>query len=98
MKIPDISLASPIIKDDPSATAQMAAVIAKLEDTLRDIYSKLGTIEIVTSAPVATQLEVTGNDKGGFLSEIKILDDVTQSSRKLYYKEKAGNLRLIDSA
>ena len=98
MKIPDISLASPIILDDPSATAQMAAVIAKLEDTLRDIYNKLGKVEIVTSAPAVTVMEKIGDGRGGILSDIKILEDATQTNRAIYYINASGTLRLIDSA
>ena len=76
----------------------MAAVIAKLEDTLRDIYSKLIVIEVVDTAPDATLLSKTGDGKGGILTDIKILNHATATSRKIYYKDSANNLRTINSA
>jgi hypothetical protein len=75
----------------------MAAYTAKLEDILRDIYDKLGTAKVVSSAPVLTELLEQGLPDGSVRSDIVILDDATQSNRKLYYR-KDGNLRLIDSA
>jgi len=98
MKIPDISLVPPRFTEDPNATREMAYLIAKLTDVLRDIYSKLGTVEVVTSAPGVTQLDLQGDGRGGVVSDIKILDSATQSDRKLYYLNSAGTLRLIDSA
>jgi len=76
----------------------MAAVIAKLEDTLRDIYSKLITIEVVDSAPVSTVMSKTGDGKGGILTDVKILNHATSTSRKIYYLDSANNLRTINSA
>ncbi len=98
MKQPDLSLTPPSFTQDPAATQQLSALIAKLEDILKDIYDKLGTVEIVSSAPAVTELQVVGDGKGGTLSEVKLLDDATQTNRKLYYKNSAGTLRLIDSA
>lgn len=97
MKIPDLSLTPPEFQDNPEATAQLAAYTAKLTDILRDIYQNLGTIPVVSSAPVVTQLQETSDNKGEIRSEVKILDSATQSDRKLYYRFNS-NLRLIDSA
>ena len=97
MKIPDVTLQSPIIQSDSTATAQMAALIAKVEDLFRDIYANLHTIPVVSSAPATTEVNEQGMPDGSIRSDVKILDDSTQTNRKLYYKFK-GNLRLIDSA
>ena len=97
MKLPDLQLASPRFNEDPDGTRQMAAYTAKLEEILLDIYQKLGTVVNVSSAPVITELEERGDQAGQIRSDIRILDDSTQTNRKLYYRYK-GNLRLIDSA
>ena len=65
---------------------------------MRDIYSKLGTVEVRTSAPAAGEINIEGDGKGNIRSDIIILDNATQTNRKLYYKDVGGNLRLIDSA
>lgn len=75
----------------------MAIMISKLTDILRDIYENLQTIPVVSSAPVITQLQETGNPDGTIKSDVKILDNATQTNRKLYYRFQ-GNLRIIDSA
>jgi len=98
MKTPDISLTPPRFKDDPDATREMSAMIAKLTDILRDIYGKLITIEVVDSAPASTLLSKQGDGKGGILTDVKILNHATATSRKIYYLDSAGNLRTINSA
>lgn len=97
MKQPDIFIPSPRFKNDPEATRSMAAYTAKIQDLFRDLYSKVGTVEVVNSAPVLTQLEERGMPDGTTRSDVKVLDDNTQTSRRLYYRYK-GILRLIDSA
>jgi len=76
----------------------MAAYTAKLTDILRFIVDNLGTAKVVTSAPAVKEISTIGDGKGNILSEIVILDDNTQSDRKIYFRNKAGTLRLIDSA
>ena len=97
MKIPDIDLTPTQFQNDPEATRDMAIMISKLTDIIRDIYENLQTIPVVASAPVITQMAEIGNPDGSIKSDIKILDDGTQTNRKLYYRYQ-GNLRLIDSA
>lgn len=97
MRIPDIQLHSPIFRNDPEATRQLATYTARIQELLRDIYDNLQTIPIVASAPAVTELEEKGSPDGKVKSDIKILDDATQTNRKLYYRFQ-GNLRLIDSA
>ena len=97
MKSIDLQLQPPQLKN-PDESKQMAAMVAKLQEILQFIVDNLGTARVVTSAPAAGELEVVGDNKGNVLSEIVILDDATQSNRKLYYKNSAGTLRLIDSA
>ena len=97
MREPDLNLQSPQIQSDSSATIQMAALVAKLQDILRDIYMNLQSSPIVTAAPAATEMEEIGDGKGGIISDIKILHHATQSNRKLYYKYQ-GTVYLLDSA
>src|SRR3990167_9800235 len=97
MKLPDLQLRSPQFSLDPEGTRQMAAYTAKLEEILLDIYQKLGTVTVVSSAPTVNELQERGLSSGKIRSDVVILDDATQSSRKLYYRYQ-GNLRLIDSA
>lgn len=96
MKQIDLQLTPPQFRLDPAATQQLAAYTAKLEDILRFIVDNLGTIKIVSSAPAVTELEERGNERGETLSEVALLDDATQTNRRLYYK-KSGNLRFIES-
>lgn len=96
MKQFDIYLNVPALKDGDEQR-DMAAFVAKLQEILQQIVDNLGVIEVVSSAPVLTQLQEKGDGKGNILSEVKILDDTTQTNRKLYYRFQ-GNLRLIDSA
>lgn len=98
MQQPDLSFQPVQFQLDPTATAQMAALVSKLQDVLRDIYDNLGSVKVLDSAPAVGEIFTVGDGKGNTLSEIVILDDNTQSSRKLYYRNKAGTLRLIDSA
>lgn len=98
MKIPDISLVPPRFTEDPNATREMAYLIAKLTDVLRDIYSKMSTVTVVDSAPAATELDKVGDGKGGTLTDVKILNHATATSRKIYFKDSANNLRTINSA
>ena len=96
MKQIDLQITPPQF-NDPNATREMAAMTAKLQEILQYIINNLGRIEVVSSAPAATELDELGDGKGNILSEVKILDNATQTNRKLYYKYQ-GNLRLIDSA
>lgn len=97
MKQPDTNFKVPVFKNDPEASRQLAAVLSKLSNLLRDLYDRSGTIKVVSSAPAATELDEHGDPSGEIRTDIVILDDATQSNRKLYYKFQ-GNLRLIDSA
>jgi len=83
--------------DNPQETQQMAALVARLQEILQQLVDQAGKIEVVSSAPAVGELLELGDGKGNILSEVKILDDSTQTNRKLYYKYQ-GNLRLIDSA
>ena len=96
MKQIDLDLTPPQFALDPAATAQLAAYTAKLQDILRFIVDNLGVIEIVNSAPAATELDERGGGKGNILSDVKILDNATQTNRRIYYKNQ-GNLRYIES-
>ena len=57
MKQPDINIPAPRFKNDPDASRQMAAYTSKIQDLFRDLYSKIGTVEVVSSAPGLTQLD-----------------------------------------
>ena len=96
-KIPDIYFQSPRLKD-PEEAREMAAFVAKVQSLFLDLYTKVNKAKVLTSAPTASELETIGDNLGNVYSEVAILDNATQTNRKLYYKEKAGNLRLIDSA
>ena len=96
MKLPDLQLKAPEFTLDAEATRQMAAYTAKLEEILLDIYQKLGTVVVVSSAPVITELEERGDQAGQVRSDVRILDDGTQTNRRIYYRYQ-GNLRLIES-
>lgn len=98
MKIPDIQLQSPILTHDPEGTQQIAFLVAKMQSIIQDIYDKLGAVRVVDSAPASGEISTIGDMLGNVFSEVMILNDATQSSRRLYYKDKAGNLRYIDSA
>ena len=95
MKQFDIYLAVPELKD-PDDQKEMSSFVAKLQDILQQISNNLGVIDVVSSAPVATELQERGDGRGNILSEVKILDNATQTSRRIYYKFQ-GNLRLIES-
>ena len=92
----DIYLNTPTLTN-PDDQREMAAFCSKLQDILQHISDNLGVIEVVSSAPLLTELQEKGDGKGKILSDVKILDDETQTNRKLYYRFQ-GNLRLIDSA
>ena len=97
MKIPDVAINAPKITDDSVASAQLATAFAKISDILRDIYGKIHTLPIVTSAPASTELDITGDGKSGIISDIKVLYNATQTNRKIYYKNSAGTLRYLES-
>lgn len=97
MKLPDLQIHSPQFQLDAEGTRQMAAYTAKLEEILLDIYQKLGTVTVVSTAPTINELQESGLTSGKRRSDIIILDNATQSDRKLYYRFN-NNLRLIDSA
>ena len=96
MKLPDLQLRSPTFTKDPEGTRQLAAYTAKLEEILLDIYQKIGTVPVVSSAPVLKELEERGDSSGIIRSDFKILDDATQTSRRLYYRRNSV-LRYIES-
>ena len=96
MKQFDIYLNVPALKDGDEQR-EMAAFVAKLQEILQQITDNLGVIEVVDSAPASTQLNIKGDGKGGILTDIRILNHATQSSRRLYYKDSAGNLRYLES-
>lgn len=98
MKPIDTDLTPPQFLNDLNATSQMATYTAKLIDILNYIVKYSMSAKVVTSAPAAGEVHTEGDGLGNILSEIVILDDATQTDRKLYYKEVGGNLRLIDSA
>ena|SRR3990167_4918472 len=97
MKIPDVAINAPKITDDPVASAQLATAFAKISDILRDVYKNIHTLPVVTSAPASTELDIAGDGKGGIISDIKVLDNATQTNRKIYYKNNAGTLRYLES-
>lgn len=96
MKLPDLQLRSPEAQLDPTFTRQMAQYTAKLEEIILDIYQKLGTVPIVTSAPTLNELQEWGQTSTEIRSDFKILDSGTQTNRRLYYR-KNGTLRFIES-
>ena len=98
MKNIDLDLKAPIIQNDPNATRMMAAYTAKLKEILQQLVDESGKIKVLDSAPAVKELQTIGDGLGNVFSEVAILNDATQTNRKLYYKDKAGNLRLIDSA
>lgn len=75
----------------------MAAFVAKVQEILQFVVDNLGTAKVVTTAPAVGEIETVGDNKGNVLSEIVILDDDTQSSRRLYFKNSASTLRYIES-
>jgi len=97
MKIPYINLTPVQFKNDAEATRDFAIFTARLVDIIRDLYQNSQTIPVVGTAPVVTQLQEVSDAKGEVRSDVKILDDSTQTNRKLYYRYQ-GNLRIIDSA
>ncbi len=96
MKLPDLQLRAPQFQADGDATRQMAAYTAKLEEILLDIYQKLGTVTVVSTAPTINELQESGLTSGKRRSDIIIVDNAIQTSRRLYYR-KDGNLRFIES-
>ena len=83
---------------NPNDQREMASFCARVQEILQFISDNLGTIKVVETAPATGELSTIGDGKGNVLSEVVILNNSTQSNRKLYYKDSAGNLRLIDSA
>lgn len=96
MKLPDLQLRSPQFSLDPEGTRQMAAYTAKLEEILLDIYQKLGTVTVVSSAPTVNELQERGLSSGEVRSDFRILDSATQTNRRIYYRLN-GALRFIES-
>ena len=97
MKLPDIQLRSPTFSLDPEGTRQMAAYTAKLEEIILDLYQKVGTVEVRSSAPSVTELQLRGSSSGEVRSDFKIVENSTQTSRRLYYLAKDGGLQFIES-
>jgi len=98
MKQIDLDLKSPIIQNDANATRMLAAYTAKIKGILQQLADESGKIRVLDAAPAAGELSTIGDNLGNVFSEVAILDDSTQSDRKIYYKNKAGTVRLIDSA
>ncbi len=92
MRQPDTSIISPYIKNDLSATRELAAAFSKLSEMMRDIYDNLRIVKIVTSAPSVTELLELFNT-----TDIVILHHATQASRCVYYKYQ-GTIYKIQSA
>lgn len=97
MRTFDIYLNAPQLSN-PNDQREMAAFCAKLSEILQHISDNLGTVRVVNSAPAAGDISTVGDGKGNVLSETVILNDDTQTNRRLYYKDNAGNLRYLDSA
>lgn len=93
----DLEFQSPVISTDPEATKQMAVFTARMKEVFQFIFENLQFVEVVSSAPTATQLTELGDGAGRVKSTIKILHDATQTNRKIYYKYQ-GTAFLIDSA
>lgn len=98
MKNIDIDLVAPKFALDPSASAQMAAFVSKLQGILQQLVDESGKIKVLDTAPAVGELQTIGDNLGNVFSEVVILNNATQTNRKIYYKDKAGNLRLLDSA
>ena len=97
MKTFDIYLNTPQLSN-PNDQREMAAFCAKLSEILQHVSDNLGVVRVVNSAPVAGDVNTIGDGKGNVLSETVILNDATQTNRRLYYKDSAGTLRYLDSA
>lgn len=91
----DIFINPPQLKN-PDDQREVSAAFAKLQEILQFISDNLGVLPVVSSAPTVNELQEKADAKGEIRSEVKILDDNTQSSRRLYYK-KNGNLRYLES-
>ena len=96
MKLSDLSIQAPAMQN-PADMQNMAAFVSQLNELLKYIADNLSSIRVVTTAPVASEIQTTGDNRGNVLSEVMILDNDTQTSRRIYYKNKAGTLRLIES-
>ena len=92
MRQPDTSIISPYIKDDISATRELAAAFSKLSEMMRDIYDNLRIVKVVTTAPSATELLELFNT-----TDVVILHSATQNLRCVYYKYQ-GTVYKIQSA
>lgn len=97
MKQLELSLSAPQLQN-PADQANMAAFVSQLNELLKYIADNLGGVKVLTSAPTASELSIVGDGRGNVISEVAILDDGTQTNRKLYYLNSAKTLRLIDSA
>ena len=90
MRIPDVSLTVPQTPQD------FAMLLAKIEEHLRMLYQYSQTLPVVSSAPVATQLDESAMPNGDKISDVRILTDTTQTSRRIYFKDN-GTLRYLES-
>ena len=90
----NLSIQAPQMQN-PNDQRTMAAFVAQLNELLHYISDRLGTVRVVTSAP--TSLDTVGDGKGNIFSEVEILDNATQSSRRVYHKEVSGNIRYLES-
>jgi len=83
---------------NPNDTQNMAAFVSQLNEVLKYVADNLGSIRVLTSAPTASELSTIGDNRGNVISEVVILDSANATDRKLYYKDKTGTIKLIDSA
>ena len=96
MKLSDLSIQAPAMQN-PADAQNMAAFVSQLNELLKYIADNLSSIRVVTSAPVASEIQTTGDNRGNVLSEVMILTDLTQTNRRLYYKDIGGTIRYIES-
>src|SRR3990167_9545667 len=97
MKLLDLSIQAPAMQN-PADAQNMAAFVSQLNELLKYIADNLSSIRVVTLAPVASEIQTTGDNRGNVLSEVMILTDTVAGNRKIYYKDVAGNLLTITSA
>lgn len=96
MKQISLQLVPPVFERDNNASRQMSAMVTQLQDILQFIVDNL-SVKVVASAPTVKEIDTIGDGKGNTLSEVVILDSDTQSSRRIYFKNKAGTLRYLES-
>ena len=96
MKLLDFSIQAPQLQN-PIDQQQMAAFVSQLNEVLKYVADNLGSIKVVTTAPTVGEIQTIGDNLGNVLSEVMILTNATQTNRRIYYKDKTGTLRYIES-